>query len=117
MSEISYVAQALADPTRRTLLAVLASGPARSKQLADAAGMSMSALSRHLAVLRDAHLVERNDVDGDGRGRQYRLIPEGLDRFGDWMARTRWASSLAQTSSAPFTSARLGRLGGFLDAF
>ena len=117
MSDLSDVAQALSDPTRRSILAVLASNPARTKQLADAAGMSVSALSRHLSVLRDAHLVERIDVDGDGRGREYRLVPGGLDGFGDWMTHTRWASSLAETASAPLTRELLGRLGAFLDAF
>jgi DNA-binding transcriptional ArsR family regulator len=117
MSDLSDVAQALADPTRRTILAVLASAPARTKQLAGAAGMSVSALSRHLTMLRDAHLVERIDVAGDGRGREYRLLPGGLDGFGDWMAQTRWATSLAKTSLAPLTSELLRRLGAFLDAF
>jgi DNA-binding transcriptional ArsR family regulator len=117
VSDLSVVAQALADPTRRRIVAQLASSPARTKELADAVPMSVSALSRHLAVLRDAGLVARSDVDGDGRGREYRLLPARLDGFGDWMARARWASSLAMTSSAPLASRLLRRLGTFLDAF
>jgi DNA-binding transcriptional ArsR family regulator len=117
VSDVSIVAQALADPTRRRVVAVLASSPSRTKQLADSAGVSVAALSRHLAVLRDAGLVERFDVDGDGRGREYRLLPAGLDVLGAWMADTRWASSLAAHALTPLTGQLLGRLGGFLDGF
>jgi DNA-binding HxlR family transcriptional regulator len=98
-------------------MAVLAASPARTKQLADTAGVSVAALSRHLAVLRDSGLVKRFDVDGDGRGREYRLVPAGLDVLGTWMADTRWASSLAAHASTPLTGDLLGRLGGFLDGF
>jgi DNA-binding transcriptional ArsR family regulator len=117
VSDLSVVAQALADPTRRRVVTALSSSPARTKQLADAAGVSVAALSRHLAVLRDARLVERVDVVGDGRGREYRLVPTGMDALGAWMTSTRWTSSLAAHASAPFTSELLGRLGAFLDGF
>jgi DNA-binding transcriptional ArsR family regulator len=117
VSDISVVAQALADPTRRRVVTVLSSSPARTKQLADAADVSVAALSRHLAVLREAKLVERVDVVGDGRGREYRLVPAGMDALGAWMSSTRWTLTLAAHASAPFTSQLLGRLGAFLDGF
>ena len=117
MSDLSLVASALSDPTRREIVAKLASAPARTKELSDATGMTVSALSRHLAVLRDARLVERSDVDGDGRGREYRLVATSLDGFGEWITQTRWESSLATMSNSPLTAKLLRRLGAFLDAF
>jgi DNA-binding transcriptional ArsR family regulator len=117
VSDISVVAKALADPTRLRVVTMLSSSPARTKQLADAADVSAAALSRHLSVLRDAKLVERIDVVGDGRGREYRLVPSGMDALAAWMTSTRWKSCLAAHSLAPFTSGLLGRLGAFLDGF
>jgi len=66
---------AIADPVRRDLLRVLATGDARVVDLAAGRAISRPAVSRHLRVLSDAGLVVADDV---GRERHYRLRPEGL---------------------------------------
>lgn len=71
----------------------------------------MSALSRHLAVLRDARLVERSDVEHDARGRTYRLREHAIEPFIRWTARL--ASAVSDTEAA----ALLARTGAFLEAF
>lgn len=83
----------------------------RTGDLATASGVSVSTLSRHLAVLRDARLVERSDVDHDARGRTYRLREHAIEPFARWTAR------LAAAVSDIETAALLARTGAFLDAF
>ena len=68
----------LADPTRRQVLQLLGSRPHRAGELADAAGMSPPAMSRHLRVLVESGVVEAGREDGDGRVRVFRLRPESL---------------------------------------
>ena len=72
---LSNVLSALADPTRRGMLARLASGEATVSELAEPYDMSMAAISKHLKVLENAGLIEQ------GRSAQYRprkLNPEPL---------------------------------------
>lgn len=76
---------ALADPTRRSVVEVLQQGPRRASEIADAVGMSRQAMSRHLNVLRARRIVDVELVDGDGRGRVYRLRPERLVALGAWL--------------------------------
>ena len=61
--QLDRVFQALANRTRRTMLARLAAGPAMIKELAAPLDMSLPAVSKHLRVLEEAQLVER-EVDG-----------------------------------------------------
>ncbi len=63
---LSLVFAALADPTRRAMLARLAKGPATVKELAEPFSISLPAISRHLKVLEHAGLIER------GREAQWR---------------------------------------------
>ena len=63
---LSLTFAALADPTRRAMLARLARGPATVKELAEPFALSMPAISKHLKVLEHAGLVER------GREAQWR---------------------------------------------
>ncbi|MEX0628492.1 MAG: metalloregulator ArsR/SmtB family transcription factor [Cucumibacter sp.] len=56
---LDQVFQALGNRTRRALLAVLASGPAKVTDLARPFGISLNAVSKHLAVLERAGLIER----------------------------------------------------------
>ncbi|HEY9674616.1 MAG TPA: metalloregulator ArsR/SmtB family transcription factor [Waterburya sp.] len=74
--------QAIADPTRRTLLDQLRSGEQSVKQLAEPFEMSMPAISQHLHILCDAGLVTQRKV---GRQRLYRLNPEPLKEISDWV--------------------------------
>ena len=66
---------ALADPTRRALLARVALHPTRAGDLARGFRMSRPAVSKHLRVLREARLV---DAERRGREQIYRLAPGGL---------------------------------------
>lgn len=87
---------ALADPTRRGILARLAQGDATVNELAEPFAMSVQAVSKHLKVLERAGLVAR------GRSAQYRpcrLDPDQLDqleRAAAWIAEQRsvWADRL-----------------------
>ena len=66
---------ALADPTRRAVLARVAERPRSVEQIAQALPVSRPAVSQHLRVLADANLVMARR---EGRCRIYRLRPEGL---------------------------------------
>jgi DNA-binding transcriptional ArsR family regulator len=80
--ELSAVFAALADPTRRAILARLAQGEATVTELAAPFDMTMPAITKHLKVLEKAGLIER------GREAQYRpcrLQAEPLRQASDWI--------------------------------
>lgn len=71
----SAALDALGDPTRRTIVELLAAGPSTVQSLADRLPVSRPAVSRHLRLLKEADLV----VDeADGTRRIYRLRPDGV---------------------------------------
>ena len=73
---------ALADPTRRAILARLAEGEATVNELAEPFPVSLPAISRHLKVLERAGLIER---DRDAQARPSRLRAEALDDALVWI--------------------------------
>jgi DNA-binding transcriptional ArsR family regulator len=77
---------ALADPTRRAILARLATGTASVQELAEPFAMSQPAISRHLKVLERAGLVS---VDIDAQRRPRRLEPKRLEEAVEWIERYR----------------------------
>jgi DNA-binding transcriptional ArsR family regulator len=79
---------ALADPTRRAILARLAKGEASVMELAEPFNMTQPAISQHLKVLEDAGLVVGR-VDGTKRPR--RLAKEGVEAIDQWLAMLRKA--------------------------
>ena len=79
---------ALADPTRRAILARLAKGEATVMELAKPFAMTQPAISQHLKVLEDAGLVVRR-VDGTKRPR--RLARDGIEVMDQWLAMLRKA--------------------------
>ena len=79
---------ALADPTRRAILARLASGEATVNELAEPFEMSQPAISQHLKVLEDAGLVTHR-VDGTRRPR--RLATPAIDAMDQWLEMLRKA--------------------------
>jgi len=79
---------ALADPTRRAILARLALGEATVMELAKPFDMTQPAVSRHLRVLEDAGLIVRR---AEGTKRPCRLAADGLDGIDDWLALLRRA--------------------------
>ena len=84
---------ALADPTRRRLLELLASGERSAGELAAEFDISRPGVSRHLRVLRDAGMVH---AEVAGQQRIYHLEPGPLAELDDWLARYRafWAQRL-----------------------
>ena len=84
---------ALADPTRRRILEMLAGGQLAAGEIAGRFTMSPPAISQHLKVLRRANLVR---VRTEAQRRIYELEPNGLDELETWLARVRtfWAGRL-----------------------
>jgi DNA-binding transcriptional ArsR family regulator len=83
---LSETFSALADPTRRAILARLALGEASVNELAEPFEMSLPAVSKHLKVLEHAGLITR------GRTAQYRparIEPEALMSIDEWLERYR----------------------------
>ena len=72
------VFDALADPRRRQVVQLLSIRPHCAGELADAAGMSPPAMSRHLKTLLDAGIVEDERIRNDARLRMFKLRPQSL---------------------------------------
>ena len=77
---------ALADPTRRAVVRLLARGPHRAGELAAELGMAPPSLSRHLRVLKQGGLIADDEPEHDARVRLYRLEPQALAPLHDWLA-------------------------------
>jgi DNA-binding transcriptional ArsR family regulator len=101
-TEHADVFRAIADPTRRQLIALLATGEHPVKELAAPFAMTRPAISQHLAVLLQAGLVSERRV---GRERRYCLRPDPLREVRDWVVQFE-----------RFWIARLDALGRYLDA-
>ncbi|HXY13939.1 MAG TPA: metalloregulator ArsR/SmtB family transcription factor [Terriglobales bacterium] len=84
---------ALADPTRRAVLDLLRQGSQPAGRIAQAFPVSRPAISKHLRLLRQAHLVEQRR---EGRLRVYQLNPEPLKAVDSWLEQYRsfWRTSL-----------------------
>jgi DNA-binding transcriptional ArsR family regulator len=84
---------ALADPTRRAVLDLLRAGTRPAGDIARAFTVSRPAISKHLSILRRAHLVEERR---EGRHRLYQLNPEPLREVDNWLEHYRqfWTASL-----------------------
>jgi len=90
--QLSVIFSALADPTRRAILARLAEGPATVNEIAEPFEMTLPAVSKHLKVLERAGLISR------GREAQWRpckLEAEPLREATEWMSHYRrfWEGS------------------------
>lgn len=89
---------ALADPTRRAVLDLLRAGTQPAGEIARAFPVSRPAISKHLKILRRAHLV---DERRQGRHRMYQLNPEPLKAVDSWLEHYRsfWSASLENLKS------------------
>jgi DNA-binding transcriptional ArsR family regulator len=98
---ISGVFAALADPTRRAILARLARGEATVNELAEPFPISLQAISKHLKVLERAGLIARTR---DAQWRRCRIQPAPLRDIAAWVEQYRqlWEE-------------RYDTLGGYLD--
>lgn len=90
---LSTTFAALADPTRRAILARLASGAASVSELGEPFRISLPAISKHLKVLENAGLVKRGR---EAQWRPARLNAAPLREAADWLERYRrfWEASL-----------------------
>ena len=93
--------QALADPTRRSIVEALRNGERQVNDIVEQAGIHQSGVSRHLRILHEAGFVSMRP---DGQRRLYCLRPEPFRELDKWLAQYRnlW-------------EARLDRLGAALD--
>ena len=90
---LSVIFAALADPTRRAILARLSEGEATVNEIAEPFSISLPAISRHLKVLEGAGLISRSR---SAQWRSSRLETEPLREATEWMERYRvfWDSNL-----------------------
>ncbi|MSP83266.1 MAG: transcriptional regulator [Alphaproteobacteria bacterium] len=90
---LSATFAALADPTRRAIVARLSAGEATVGEVARPFALALPTVSRHLKVLEQAGLIRR---ETDAQWRRCRLLTEPLDEAGEWVERTRafWESNL-----------------------
>lgn len=82
MDALSTTLSALADPTRRAILARLATGEASVSELAEPFDMSLVAVSKHLKVLEKAGLISKGR---EAQWRPCRLEPKPLRQVDDWL--------------------------------
>lgn len=83
---LSDTFSALADPTRRAILARLAKSEATVLELAEPFDVSLPAISRHLKVLERAGLISRGR---EAQWRPCRIEPEGIARVAGWVEQYR----------------------------
>lgn len=86
MTTLDQSFAALADPTRRAIIARLAEGEATVQDLARPFSISQPAISRHLKVLEEAGLIETR-IEGTARPR--RLKPDAVEALWDWLGQYR----------------------------
>jgi DNA-binding transcriptional ArsR family regulator len=93
-SERGDIFRALADPTRRAILATLKTGELPVTRIADRFDVSRPAISKHLRILREAELVSETR---QSKNRLYRLNTEPLREVDAWLEeyRSMWAGKLA----------------------
>lgn len=94
-ADLSATFAALADPTRRAILARLADGDASVLELAEPFDMSQPAVSKHLKVLERAGLIVRGR---DAQRRPCHLDPQRLKQAADWLGTYRafWEASYSR---------------------
>ena len=92
MTSLDATFSALADPTRRAILARLASGEASVNEVARPFDVSLPAISKHLKVLERAGLITRGR---DAQRRPCRLVPSQLKAVSEWVEQYRrfWEES------------------------
>jgi len=90
---MNAVLHALADPHRRLMIERLSAGEATAGELGERVPVAQPGVSRHLAVLREAGIV---DVRSEGRHRLYTLRPESLTELEGWLEERRrlWTQRL-----------------------
>jgi DNA-binding transcriptional ArsR family regulator len=95
-AQLDRTLAALADPHRRQVVELLRERPRRAGELAEAAGLTPPAMSRHLRRLRQSGLVEETHPEFDARVRVYALRPEPMVHLLRWLGETErmWSEQL-----------------------
>src|SRR5918992_616226 len=95
-ADVDPLMSALAAPTRRRVVQLLGDGPMRAGKLAEVAGLSAPAMSRHLRILLVAGLIEDERRPEDARLRMFRLRENGLVDLRAWLdeLHDRWEAQL-----------------------
>jgi DNA-binding transcriptional ArsR family regulator len=83
--DVAPLLHALAEPTRLGVVELLSSGPRRAGELAEASGVTPTAMSKHLRVLLRAGVVVDERTDDDARARVFRLRPESVVTLRAWL--------------------------------
>jgi DNA-binding transcriptional ArsR family regulator len=93
--QLTAVFSALSDPTRRRILERLARGPLSVGEIATGFPISQPAISKHVRVLEDSGLIEREIT---GRVHRCRIAPERMEAAASWMEtqRTFWKATFAR---------------------
>lgn len=104
-ADLSTIFSALADPTRRAILARLSEGDAPVKDLAEPFDLSGPAITKHLKVLEHAGLISRSR---DGQQRPCRLEPHAMAPAADWIEQYRamWEGQLDRLGAYLKTTAK-----------
>jgi DNA-binding transcriptional ArsR family regulator len=91
--------QALADPTRRSIVEALRNGERQVNDIVEEAGIHQSGVSRHLRILHEAGFVSMRP---DGQRRLYCLRPEPFRELDQWLAQYRslWEARLDRFGAA-----------------
>lgn len=84
---------ALADPTRRRIVEILAAGPLPSGEIARRVAFTPPAISQHLKILKEVRLVRMRP---EAQRRIYELDPAGIGEISEWLERIRafWTGKL-----------------------
>ncbi|MCS0503793.1 ArsR/SmtB family transcription factor [Ancylobacter mangrovi] len=103
--ELSLLFHALADTTRRSILARLAEGPARVTDLSEPTGLRLPTVMRHLSVLEEAGLIATSK---DGRVRTCAIVPAALEPARTWLDEQRavWESRLDRLEAFAIKAAK-----------
>jgi DNA-binding transcriptional ArsR family regulator len=96
-ADLDETLAALADPTRRAVIALLSEKPLSPSDMADVLSTSRPAMSRHLRVLRRAGLVDESSPEDDARVRVYQLRRERFSELRRWLDEVEafWGDQLA----------------------
>ena len=91
--QLDHIFSALSDPTRRRIVERLARGPLTVGQIAEGFAISQPAISRHVRVLEESGLLQREII---GRVHQCALAPTAIAGASEWLERQRayWNASL-----------------------
>ena len=109
VDSLSTTFSALSDPTRRAILSALMMRPASITELARPFGMSQQAISKHLACLERAQLVEKRR---DGRQQVCYLVPGPLRDAANWVEpyRQHWEDAFSRLDGVLRTAAQRRRV-------